>query len=83
MQSNFYRYHFGLEWEKRKFVRKVHAKRILQTAPHTGGYICKETNFIFSFSLELVQFFLFAECAGGPRPVGSCCKARLVFFLVK
>ena len=35
MQSNFYRYHFGLEWEKRKFVRKVHAKRILQTAPHT------------------------------------------------
>ena len=34
MQSNFYRYHFGLEWEKRKFVRKVHAKRILQTAPH-------------------------------------------------
>ena len=35
MQSNFFRYHFGLEWEKRKFVRRVHAKRILQTAPHT------------------------------------------------
>ena len=35
MQSNFFRYHFGLEWEKHKIVRKVHAKRILQTAPHT------------------------------------------------
>ena len=35
MQSNFIRYHFGLEWEKRKIVRKVHAKRILQTALHT------------------------------------------------
>ena len=34
MQSSFYRYHFGLEWEKRKIVRKVRAKRILQTAPH-------------------------------------------------
>ena len=34
MQSNFFRYHFGLEWEKRKIVRRVHAKRILQTAPH-------------------------------------------------
>ena len=33
MQSNFFRYHFGLEWEKRKIVRRVHAKRILQTAP--------------------------------------------------
>ena len=33
-QSNFFRYHFGLEWEKRKIVRKVHVKRILQTAPH-------------------------------------------------
>ena len=37
MQSNFFRYHFGLEWEKRKIVRKVHAKRILQTAPHSYG----------------------------------------------
>ena len=35
MQSNFFRYHFGLEWEKRKLVRRVHAKRILQTVPHT------------------------------------------------
>ena len=35
MKSNFFRYHFGLEWEKRKIVRKVHAKRILQTAPHS------------------------------------------------
>ena len=35
MQSNFCRYHFGLEWEKRKIVGRVHAKRILQTAPHT------------------------------------------------
>ena len=35
MQSNLFRYHFGLEWEKRKIVRRVHAKRILQTAPHT------------------------------------------------
>ena len=35
MQSNFCRYHFGLEWEKREIVRRVHAKRILQTAPHT------------------------------------------------
>ena len=36
MQSNFFRYHFGLvEWEKRIIVRRVHAKRILQTAPHT------------------------------------------------
>ena len=34
MQSNYFRYHFGLEWEKRKIVRRVHAKRILQTAPH-------------------------------------------------
>ena len=34
MQSNFFRYHFGLEWEKGKIVRKVHAKRILRTAPH-------------------------------------------------
>ena len=34
MQSNLFRYHFGLEWEKRKIVRRVHAKRILQTAPH-------------------------------------------------
>ena len=33
MQSNYFRYHFGLEWEKRKIVRKVHAKCILQTAP--------------------------------------------------
>ena len=33
MQSNFCRYHFGLEWEKRKIVRRVHAKRILQAAP--------------------------------------------------
>ena len=33
-QSNFFRYHFGLEWKKRKIVRKVHAKRVLQTAPH-------------------------------------------------
>ena len=37
MQSNFFRNHFGLEWEKRKFVRRVHAKRILQTAPHKMG----------------------------------------------
>ena len=29
-----FRYHFGLEWEKRKIVRRVHAKRILQTALH-------------------------------------------------
>ena len=35
MQSNFCRYHFGLEWEERKTVRRVHAKRILQTAPHS------------------------------------------------
>ena len=34
MQSNFFRYHFGLEWESRKIVREVHAIRILQTAPH-------------------------------------------------
>ena len=34
MQSNFFRYHFGLKWEKRVIVRRVHAKRILQTAPH-------------------------------------------------
>ena len=33
-QSNFFRYHFGLKWEKRKIVRRVHAKRILLTAPH-------------------------------------------------
>ena len=33
MQSNFFRYHFGLEWQKRKIVCRVHAKRILQTAP--------------------------------------------------
>ena len=25
---------FGLEWEKRKIVRRMHVKRILQTAPH-------------------------------------------------
>ena len=34
MQYNFSRYHFGLEWEKRKIVRRVRAKRILHTAPH-------------------------------------------------
>ena len=34
MQSNFFCYHFGLEWEKHKIVRRVHAKRILQTAHH-------------------------------------------------
>ena len=34
MQYDFSRYHFGLEWEKRKIVRRVRAKRILQTAPH-------------------------------------------------
>ena len=39
MQSNFFRYHFGLEREKRKIVREVHAKRILQTAPH--NYMAK------------------------------------------
>ena len=38
MQSNFFRYHFGLESEKRKIVRKVPAKRILQTAPHRSNY---------------------------------------------
>ena len=32
---NFFRYHCGLEWEKRKIVGKMHAKRILQTAPHS------------------------------------------------
>ena len=35
MQSNFCHHHFGLEWKKRKIVRRVHAKRILQTVPHT------------------------------------------------
>ena len=35
MQSNFFRYHYDLEQEKRKIVHKVHAKRILQTAPQT------------------------------------------------
>ena len=42
MQSNFFRYHFGLEWEKRKFVRRVHAKRILQTAPHTSDVTIRQ-----------------------------------------
>ena len=40
MQSNFFRHHFGLEWEKRKIVRKVHAKCILQTAPHNKHCLC-------------------------------------------
>ena len=39
MQSNFCRYHFGLEWEKRKIVCRVHAKRILQTAPHNERHL--------------------------------------------
>ena len=38
MQSNFFRYHFGLELEKPKIIRRVHAKRILQTAPHIYVY---------------------------------------------
>ena len=44
MQSNFFRYHFGLEWEKRKIVRRVHAKRILQTAPHTYLQVLTRNN---------------------------------------
>ena len=39
MQSNFFLYHFGIELEKRKIVRKVHAKRILQTARHRSGIL--------------------------------------------
>ena len=49
MQSNFCRYHFGLEWEKRKIVRRVHAKRILQTAPHTNGLMIFLDTFLLLF----------------------------------
>ena len=49
MQSNFFRYHFGLELEKRKIVRRVHAKCILQTAPHSN-HITVITCFFAFFS---------------------------------
>ena len=49
MQSNFFRYNFGLEWEKCKIVRIVHAKRILQTAPYKEKSVrFKNKRFIFS-----------------------------------
>ena len=68
MQSKFFRYHFGIEWEKRKIVRKVLAKSILQTAPHNSDSVlyC----FVFQFCTALHALLMMtAQSMLSIRPV--------------
>ena len=69
MQSNFFRYHLDLEWEKRKIVRKVHAKRILQTAPQNFFIPKSIAPVSHNFAIEVVV-----------NPCSSSCGA--IFFLL-
>ena len=61
MQSHFFRYHFGLECEERKIVRRVHAKRILQTAPHkTVSKFSRILRFRIFLNRSSGYYFLFS-----------------------